>query len=266
MSSGIADYQFTGELGAGNHGRFYIAKPPPRLSLDDDVVAVKVLDQDASDADFNRVANELKLFHSVKSAYLVRIYDAGYESGRLFYTTPYYREGSLESPAGELARHQRLVLVADAARGAHDLHEAGVVHRDIKPANVLIEDGRGRLADLGLARLISPDSNKTGIGPVGSIEFMSPDIVLGERGSRATDLWALGVTLHYTLTGTGIYGTIPDANVMDAFTYVLKTQPRLSPDLPEAYRVIIGRCLKMEDPYATAAELAEDIDAAAETP
>ena len=258
---GIADYDFIEELGAGNHGRYYLADAPARLGLGDARVAVKVLDRRAGESEFRRVANELRIFHSVRSGHLVRIHDAGYADGVLFYAMQHHPDGSLADPARPLDDAARARLVADAARGAHDLHEVGVVHRDIKPANILIDDGRGMLTDLGLARLLSPGMTSTGVGPVGSIEFMSPGAILGERASRATDLWALGVTLHSTLAREGVYGRIPDSNVMEAFTHVLGTAPAVSPRLPEAYRPLVERCLGRGDPIATAADLADAIDA-----
>lgn len=257
---GVADYVFIDEIGSGNHGRFFRAAPPQRLGLADDIIAVKVLDRQASEADFARIATELRALHAVKSSHVVTILDAGSDNGLLFYATPFYEEGSLESPSRALARNDHLRIVADAARGAHDLHEAGVVHRDIKPANILISQDRGLLADLGLARFLAPGMTSAGIGPIGSIEYMSPDTILGEKATRATDLWALGVTLHHVLTGEGIYGPIPDTNVMEAFTYVLKTPPVLSASLDEGDRDIVARCLGMADPFSTSADLADAIE------
>lgn len=258
---GVADYRFIDEIGSGNHGRFYRAAPPQRLGLSDEVIAVKVLDREASDADFARIATELRVLHSVASPHVVAILDAGSDGGILFYATPFYDEGSLESPSRALGRADHLRIVADASRGAHALHEAGVVHRDIKPANILISGDRGLLADLGLARFLAPGMTSAGIGPIGSIEYMSPDMILGERATRATDLWALGVTLHQVLAGEGIYGRIPDTNVMEAFTYVLKTKPALSDRLDVDDREIVARCLGMAEPFPTAADLADAIEA-----
>ena len=103
----------------------------------------------------------------------------------------------------------------------------------------------------------------TGVGPIGSIEFMSPQAILGERASRATDVWALGVTLHRVLTGDPIYGEIPDGNVMEAFTHVLRTPPQVSDRLPERYRPVVERCLRRGAAFPTAADLADEIDAIA---
>ena len=59
---GIADYRFVTELGSGNHGRFYKALTPPRLGIEAEHVAVKVLDRGATDSEFTRVATELRMF------------------------------------------------------------------------------------------------------------------------------------------------------------------------------------------------------------
>ena len=261
---GIADYRFDAELGAGNHGRFYRAPAPARLGVEAHHVAVKVLERRATDSDFARVANELRIFAAVRSDHLVEVFDAGYDDGLLFYAMAYYPDGSLRRPARPLTPEAIASAVADAARGADALHEVGVVHRDIKPANVLLDGERGRLSDLGLARSFAPGMTTTGIGPVGSLEFMEPEVVRGDPGCRASDVWSLGVTLHGALTGQGLYGEIPDDNVLDAFTHVVHSRPEISATLPPDLRPIVVRCLADDRGarYATAAELAEAIDAA----
>ncbi|MGI9539898.1 MAG: serine/threonine-protein kinase [Miltoncostaeaceae bacterium] len=258
---GIADYEFVEELGSGNHGRFYRAIPPSRLDVEAEHVAVKVLERGATDAEFKRMATELRVFASVRSDHLVRVYDAGSNRGLLYYCMAHYPEGSLASPARPLGGEEVARAVADAARGAHALHEVGVVHRDIKPANVLIEDGRGRLSDLGLARVLAPGMTTTGVGPIGSIEFMAPGIITGERASRRTDIWSLGATLHRALTGEGLFGDIPDDNVLEAFTHVLHGEPNPHPDLAPPHRAIIERCLERSGGgFATAQALADALD------
>ncbi len=258
----LGDYELLEPIGVGNYGTFYRAKPPPRLELDAEHVVVKVMDGNATDKDFRRVANELRIFASLHSDHLVEVYDAGHQHGRLFYAMGHYPDGSLAAPTREVDQATQVAAVADAARGAHELHEVGVVHRDVKPANIMLDDGRGRLGDLGLAQILTPGMTTTGIGPVGSLEFMEPDIIWGERASRATDVWSLGLTLHKVVTGEGAFGDIPESNVLEAFRHVLHQRPTLSPSLPDELRPIVERALeeKRGDRYPTALALAEDLE------
>jgi serine/threonine protein kinase len=258
----IADYEIDREIGHGSQGTFYLAQAPARLGLDGEPVALKVLDHNATDQEFRRVANELKMFRSIESPFLVDVYDAGYQGGRLFYAMRYYPEGTLADPKVSIDRSTTLQIVADAARGAHALHEGGVVHRDIKPANILIEAGRGRLSDLGLAQVMTPGMTTTGSGPVGSIEYLEPDVIWGERASRSTDVWSLGVTLHRALTGESVYQGLPEKRMAAAFQHVLHSTPELSADLEPAERAVIERCLaeQRSDRWPTAEALAEAIE------
>ena len=262
----IGDYEIVGTIGAGNHGTFYKARPPARLGLDAEFVAVKLLERHATDDEFRRVANELRVFAAVKSDHLVEAYDAGHQGGQLFYVVAWYPDGSLAMPTNSLEQRVVVQAVADACRGAHALHEVGVAHRDIKPSNVLLDDGRGRLSDLGLAQVMSPGMTTTGVGPVGSIEFMEPDLVWGEKAGRASDVWSLALTLHHGLVGEGVFGVIPEANVLEAFRHVIHNRPTVSPDLPAEFSPILERALAEDrkDRYATAAELAVDIEKAGE--
>jgi serine/threonine protein kinase len=261
----IADYELIESLGSGNHGEYFSARPPERLGLDVDLLAVKVLSVNASEDAFRRVANELRLFASIDSPELVTLYDAGQQSGSLYYAMEYFERGSLGHPTSELSRAAILRALADAARAAHALHEAGVAHRDIKPANVMLTDEGAKLSDLGLAQILSPGQTVTGIGPIGTIEYMEPGIVLGERAGRASDIWALGITAHRVLTGTSVYGDIPSGELIAALRHVLETVPALSAELSDREAEVIGSCLEPErvDRPVTAAELAEQFDALA---
>ncbi len=271
---GIADYQFIERLGEGNHGTFWLARPPERLgNLDVEFVAVKTLAQQATDQDFQRMANELRVYAAVESPNLVPIFDAGHQDGCLFYATAYFEDGSLAAPARPMERAEVIDAVAGAATGAHALHEAGIAHRDIKPGNIMIdrlENGsdtaagmRAQLSDLGLAQIINPGQTVTGIGPVGTIEYLAPEMVQGQRASRASDIWALGITLHRTLTGRGVYESFPVDSLLEALRYVLTVRPTIDPELPTETRDLIDRCL-VEDPsarFATAADLADALHA-----
>ena len=118
-----------------------------------------------------------------------------------------------------------IAAVADASRAAHALHDAGIVHRDIKPQNVLLHDGGGKLADLGLSQVLAPGVTITGMGSVTSIEYTDPALIQGAAPSRATDIFSLGATLHRALSGTGLYGELPEGDAMLALRRVFAQQP-----------------------------------------
>jgi serine/threonine protein kinase len=261
--SGIADYQFIRVLGTGNHGVFYLAGRPPRLRVDADFVAVKVLSGSNSQDTFRRATRELAAFAAVNSPYLVTLYDAGQQGDDLYYSMEYLPDGSLAAPAQQLTHEQVLTAVADAARAAHALHDAGIAHNDIKPGNVLLHDGGGKLSDLGLSQLLMPGLTITGFGSAGSVEYIDPAVVRGEMPSRATDIFALAATLHRSLTGDGLYGSLPTDNTMVAMRKVLSTAPSVSPSLPPGIRDVISTAIN-ENPaarQATALEFAEQIEA-----
>jgi serine/threonine protein kinase len=260
---GIADYRFVRLLGEGAHGEFYLAEPPARLSLGADLVAVKVLSGQTNEDALRRATRELRAFATVRSPYLVRLYDAGQDGGHFFYATDYFPDGSLAAPGAPVDRARALQAVEHAARAAHALHEAGIVHGSIKPANVLLAPDGGRLADLGLAQLLAPGMTVTSVGTVGAVEFLDPAILRGERGSRASDIWSLGATVHYTLSGHGLYGPLPDDDPLLAVRTVMSRRPTVAESLAPADRALVEACLAVEpaDRPPTAAAVADRIAA-----
>jgi serine/threonine protein kinase len=239
----IADYQFIRSLGDGNHGQFYLAKKPSRLPVDVEHVAVKVLGANGTGDAFRRMTKELKLFAAVRSPYLVTLYDAGQEGNLFYYSMEYFPLGSLASPAVALNRGDVLRAVAHAARAAHALHESGVAHRDIKPSNIMLHEHGAKLSDLGLAQVLSPGMTVTGMGMIGSVEYMDPGTMKGDRPSRASDIWSLGVTLHRALTGHGVYGDLPEGDPLLILRRVLNTKPVLSPGLETVEIDLFNACL-----------------------
>jgi eukaryotic-like serine/threonine-protein kinase len=259
----IADYRLVRSLGGGSHGEFFLAEPPTRLGLDAEYVAVKVMAGQTQDDAFRRATRELRLFAQVKSPHLVTLYDAGQEGGRFYYAMEYLPLGSLAAPARPLDRAHTLRAVADACRAAHVLHEAGIAHRSIKPANILLTEEGGKLSDLGLAQVLQPGMTVTGMGPIGSVEYLDPAILAGERAGRSSDLWSIGVTLHRAITGEGVYGELPENEPLVAIRKVLSSDPVLSDRLSADERALIEACLAADaaDRPATALEVAERIDA-----
>jgi len=260
VPAAVADYVIVRLLGEGNHGRYYLARPPERLGLREEFVALKVFGDRVSEPAYDRGVRELRAFAAVRSPYLVTIFDAVLEDS-FAYAMQYFPLGSLAAPARPLARPAVYQALEHASRAAHALHDAGLAHGDIKPANVLLADDGGRLSDLGLARFLAPGATLTGMGRASSVEYLDPDLLSGARPSRRTEVWALGATIHRALAGIGLYGELPDTQPVLAIRKVLSTAPRIAPGLRPAEAEVVRLCLaadseRLPDAAAVAERLA----------
>lgn len=237
--NGIADYEFTGELGESNYGLNYLARTPARLGLSAPHVVVKVISGPTSADAVRRATRELRHFAAARSDRLVRIFDAGQSDGAFFYVMEHLERGSLAEPVGSLEPAHAVRAVRDAAVAAHALHEVGIAHRDIKPGNILLAEDGGRLSDLGLSQVLSPGVVFTGLGQIG-LEYSDPVIMTGSEASRATDIWSLAASLHFAVTGQGVYGELPSTEPLLLVRSILARQPTVSAQVPEQFRALIS--------------------------
>jgi len=257
----LGDYEIIRAFSEGGHGRFYLATPPARLGLTDAVV-VKVV-PGSQESGFRRFTRELKLFARVNSPHLVKLYDAGQTEESFFYSMEWCQGGTLAAPAAPLSKAAKLRAVADAARAAHDLHEAGIAHRDLRPGNILLRaDGSACLGDLGLAQLGT--GSVTSMAPMASIGFVDPKLITGDTASRASDIYSLGAVLHWALTGKHIHAGVEGVDPMMAVRSVLRQPPHVHRDLltaDEADLVLACTSANVEQRPSTALEVAVLIEA-----
>jgi serine/threonine protein phosphatase PrpC len=181
----------------------------------------------------------------------------------LYTVMPLYRGELLDTrisrrPAVGLEEARNIAV--KLAHGVAALHRAGVIHRDIKPANVLLEDGGGlKLLDLGVVRIPGLEDLAPTETP-GTRAYMAPEMLAGEVGDAATDIFALGVTIYRTLTGVFPYGNL------DAVSPPRLERPRellaLRPDLPSWVQEAIGRAIAADiaERYADVTEFADDME------
>jgi serine/threonine protein kinase len=127
------------------------------------------------------------------------------------------------------------------ARGAAAPHRAGIIHRDIKPDNVILESGGSlKLIDLGVVRVPGLEDFPPEDIP-GTLAYMAPEMLGGEPGNEATDLYALGITMFRAFCGEFPYGNL------DAVSPPRRTRPiplsELRPDLPAWLQAALGRAI-----------------------
>jgi serine/threonine protein kinase/Tol biopolymer transport system component len=108
--------------------------------------------------------------------------------------------------SGRLEPGEAVSVCNQLLAGVTALHDGGVIHRDLKPNNVMLEtDSAGlhvSIMDFGLARPQEADTTLLGSGVIaGTPGYMAPEMLRGDRPTKATDLFALGVVLHQVLTG-----------------------------------------------------------------
>ncbi|MER5644284.1 serine/threonine-protein kinase [Streptosporangium sp. NPDC002524] len=136
---------------------------------------------------------------------IVTVYDVVEEDGR-----PWIVMELVEGPSlAKVIKDEGRLTEAGVARiglrvisALISAEAAGIVHRDVKPANILLGGDRAVLTDFGIAAAVHDTTDLTGTGQVlGTIPYLAPEQLGGERASAASDLWATGVTLYEAVEG-----------------------------------------------------------------
>ncbi|HEY2798279.1 MAG TPA: protein kinase [Thermoanaerobaculia bacterium] len=274
----LGPYTILSVLGAGAMGTVYRARDD-RLRRD---VAIKVLPASlATDPDrLRRFEREAQSAGALNHPNITAVYDMGSHEGEPYIVTELLEGETLQSrlAGGPLPPVQALDVAAQIADGLAAAHDKGIVHRDLKPANLLLtNDGRVKILDFGLAKLTHteeagsredpPSAARTEPGLVlGTIDYMSPEQVLGRLTDGRSDIFSLGSVLYEMLSGRRAFERPTAPETMIA---ILKEEP---PPLsaagvsvaPEVER-ILRRCLEKRpaDRYRSAPDLAADLRSAA---
>ncbi|MFC3996474.1 protein kinase [Nocardiopsis sediminis] len=129
--------------------------------------------------------------------------------------------------SGPLSVPEATDIARAMLKALHAAHGAGIVHRDIKPANVMLADnGEILLTDFGIATHEEDAKLTITGGVVGSVAYMAPERIRGDKSQAPSDLFSLGATLHETLEGTGPFARDSTPAVMHAVVYEEAPQPQ----------------------------------------
>ncbi len=263
------------KLGQGGMGSVYKVRHE-RL---DKVLALKVLPVELTNkADVvARFQREMKSVGKLEHNNIVRATDGGEVDG-VHYLVMEYVEGydlaKLVATKGLCTVNNACVMLHQASQGLQYAHKSGLIHRDIKPSNLfLTKQGQVKILDLGLARLMDESQQReqslTAMGMIlGTPDFMAPEQWQDVHSAdHRTDLYALGCTLFFLLTGKVPFGGDKQASWMQKMRAHSKQQPSslrsIRSDVPQSLEDLYQKLMAKApaDRIQSAGELAQSLAA-----
>jgi hypothetical protein len=263
----IGGHRVIGTLGRGGMGVVYRAM---QQSVER-VVALKVMDARMSGQGelAERFLREARTAAKINHPNVVSVFDAGRDGDILYLAMELVHGGDasdlMTASGGTLPPRRAVEIVRDAALGLGAIAEAGLIHRDIKPANIFLTDqGRAKLADLGLSRPTSGDDRMTVEGELlGTPAYMSPEQAAGRELEIRSDVYALGATLFTLCTGRVPYaGGTPMATAALVITEPFPDPQAIQPTMPTPVAEVIRRCTRREpaERFQTPQELVDALE------
>jgi non-specific serine/threonine protein kinase/serine/threonine-protein kinase len=245
----VGPYAIVRLIGRGGMGAVYLAR------RDDDFerqVALKVIKRGMdSDAIVRRFRTERQILAQLEHEGIARLLDGGTTADGLPFMVMEHIEGAPVTAYCEARRatvRERLALFVKICAAVQYAHQNLVIHRDLKPANILVTaDGRPKLLDFGIAKILGPDGAEGVLPTVTSMrvltpEYASPEQTMGRLVGTASDVYALGVVLYELLTGRRPYrltAQTPDA-VARAVCEQEPERPSAAAATPERRRELRG--------------------------
>ncbi len=263
----FGDYELLSEIARGGMGVVYKARQAKLNRL----VALKMIRSGelADDEQVKRFYSEAEAAAKLDHPGIVPVYEVGQTNGQHFFSMALVAGTSLNERVkndGPLQPKEAARLLKSVVEAVEYAHRKGIIHRDIKPQNILLDEaGQPRLTDFGLAKQAASQSDLTATGQVmGTPSYMPPEQASGKLDEigPASDVYSLGATLYFVLTGRPPFQTATPAETIQQ---VLNIEPvalkRLNPAIPRDLETICLKSLRKEPAkrYATAAELAVDL-------
>lgn len=234
----VGEFRIRGLLGEGAMGQVYLAQDTTLGRR----VALKLIKRSMMRAGgLERFLDEARATASFSHPNIVTLHAVGEYEGRPFLALEYVDGESLRAriAAGPLPVREALRIGRAVAEAAAEAHRRGLVHADLKPENVVIpRDGRVRVVDFGLARLVGMNSDSAS----GTPAYMAPERWRGHPPSGAIDIWAFGILLHELITGAR---PIPDMELMK-LAYAMGTGAAPYAANGAAWSGLVADCLALE--------------------
>jgi serine/threonine-protein kinase len=239
MGKRVGRFRLVGLLGQGAMGRVFRAEDTMLRRQ----VALKVLPKTVKrgqrTVEAERLIREARAAATLEHPNAVAVYEVNEVGGVYYIAMELVEAGSLRELVeghGPIDYVRACQLAAEAADALAHAHTMGIVHRDVKPANLLLSrTGRVKVADFGLARVEDPSDLSSFLAEsVGTPQFVAPEILQGVAASAKSDLYSLGATLWYLLTGKPPFEAGTTEELLHKHVNApLPNLKKLRPDLPD---------------------------------
>jgi len=209
----IGPYRLTGVIGHGGAGTVYLGERSDKQYSAK--VAIKLVDASSLDAEIGRrFSAERQILASLNHPNIARLLDAGVAPAGPYLVMEYVHGERIDHYCDrlEFTIKQRIELILRVCSAVQYAHQALIVHRDLKPANILVTaNNTPKLLDFGIAKLLDTDEYAARLAltrfseQMLTPEYASPEQILGQPVSTASDVYSLGVLLYELLTGLRPY-------------------------------------------------------------
>ncbi len=237
-SEAIGDYRIIERVGQGGMGEVYKAVH----SKLGQTVAIKMLSPEYSENESmrRRFLNEARIQARFTHPNVVNILNFFEEGKRAYLVMEFINGETLET----VLRRRGILQIEEALQISYSvisalvfMHSKGVIHRDIKPSNIMFtEDGTVKVTDFGIAKSLNESTKHTKTGIVGSVDYVSPEQILGEQTTPATDIYSFGITLYKMVTGRTPFKGDTEYSIM-------KSRLEDKPIPPNSYNPLISKSL-----------------------
>jgi serine/threonine-protein kinase len=262
----LGRYEILEELGQGAMGTVYLGQDP---SINREVAVKTINYADIAPDELSDV--KARFFREAEAAgklshpNIVTIYDMGEDHDMAYIAMELLKGNELThycQKNNSLSLKRVLKIVNSVAEALGYAHSQQVVHRDIKPANILLlKNDQVKVADFGIARVISSSKTQTGI-IFGTPNYMSPEQVAGKKVDGRSDLFSLGVVFYELLTGARPF----KGDSMTALLYAVSKSEyipldEIAPKTPPCCVKIVERLLAkgVSQRYQSASQATKDI-------
>jgi serine/threonine protein kinase len=240
----IGIFEVLREIGAGGMGAVYLGRDP-ELNRQ---VAIKVIKERVRDQEIlDRFFREARAAAALRHPNIITIYASGQHEQQPYIAMEFVEGDSLADiirDRKQLTLVEKISYIDQLCAGLNFAHRAGIVHRDIKPANIMVDhDGVVRILDFGIARIEGSAMTQDG-ALIGSLNYMSPEQMLGRAIDYRSDIFSVG-SLAYELLS---YQQAFKGSLNDGLLHRLPNEdpPPLTeiyPGLPPAIEDVINRAL-----------------------